>query len=255
MKAPSRHQAACCAPRDAFTLIELLTVVALIGVLATLLASALANAKTRSQQVACLGNLHQIALAVEIYSDEAGRRPRSMTRLTQRPALLGSGRPLLCPSDPALRHPGDARGRTNQAWGNVANASQEPGTGQNYKDPEAGSWQAEFADKEERVQFSYLHPLGWPRLAWQKLSSRGNLGGTAVCQLHGVGTPMDLGLPDHRPYMDYEGRTLRAQRDGSVVLRKIFRGNGITPTSGTSTSLKTADYPWEFYTDNPPSNR
>lgn len=250
------HQPAISAAsrRAAFTLIELLTVIAIIGVLATLLASALASAKTRSQQTVCLGNLHQIALAVTLYSDDAGRRPRSLTRLTLRPALLGSGKPLLCPSDPALRHPRDDRGRTNQAWGNLANASQEPGTEANYKDPEAGSWQAELAEKEERVQFSYLHPLGWSRPAWLKLIAQGNQVGLAVCQLHGVRTQAGSSSAEHRPYMDFEGRTLRAQRDGSVVQRKIFRGplGGVSSTVPPSAS---ADYPWDFYTDNPPASK
>ena len=237
--------------RAAFTLIELLTVIAIIGVLATLLASTLASAKIRAQQTTCLGNLHQIALAVEIYTDDAGRRPRSMTRLTQRPALLGAGRTLLCPSDPALRQTRNSRGQTNLAWGNLANASQEPESDVSLKDPEAGSWQAEIADKEERVQFSYLHPLGWAKAAWLKLIAQGNQVGTAVCQLHGVRTASDHNPFDHRPYADYEGRTLRAQRDGGVVLRKIFRSS---PQSTTTSPPKPADYPWDFYTDNPPAN-
>ena len=237
-------------PCRAFTLIELLTVIAILGVLATLLASTLANAKVRAQQTTCLGNLHQIALAVEIYTEDAGRRPRSMTRLTQRPALLGTGRPLLCPADPAIRPARSSKGQTNQAWGNLANASQEPGNEGSLKDPEAGSWQAEIADKQESVQFSYLHPLGWAKTVWQKLTAQGNQVGIAVCQLHGVRTATDHNTLDHRPFADYEGRTFRAQRDGAVVQRKIFRS---TPSQTTTSPPKPADYPWDFYTDNPPA--
>ena len=254
MKVPPHQRAALPAHRAAFTWIELLTVVALLGVLATLLASALANAKTRTQQTACLGNLHQIALAVAAYTHDTGRRPRSLTRLSLRPALLATDRTLLCPSDPVLRQPRDARGRTNQAWGNFANSSQEPGTEQNFKSPEAGSWQAEIAEKEERVQFSYLHPLGWPKLAWQRLSTWGNQAGTAACQLHGVRASTDRSSPEHRSYMDFEGRTLRVQRDGSVVVRKIFRGTGITPPPSSSSAVRLVDYPWDFYTDMPATN-
>jgi hypothetical protein len=172
-----------------------------------------------------------------------------MTRLTQRPALLGPGRTLLCPADPAIRPARSSKGQTNQAWGNVANASQEPGSEGNLKDPEAGSWQAEIADKQETVRFSYLHPLGWAKSVWPKLSAQGNQSGIAVCQLHGVRTAMDHNSIDHRPFADSEGRTFPAQRDGAVVTRKIFRSALPQPTTAPP---KAMDYPWDFYTDNPP---
>ena len=54
-----------------FTLIELMTVVAVIGILATLILSGMAGAKKRSRQTVCAGNLRQVALAVELYQDEA----------------------------------------------------------------------------------------------------------------------------------------------------------------------------------------
>ena len=250
MKLNCHHRPALRAPRSAFTLIELLTVIGIIGVLATLLASAVANAKTRSQQTVCLGNLHQLALAVHLYTDDAGRRPRSLTRLTQKPSWLPDQRTLLCPADPALRQPRGPKGETNQAWGNRANASQELWPVD--KAPEAGSYQAELADKTESVQFSYLHPLGWAKPAWQKLLSLGNQSGLAVCQLHGVRVPARSPSLAHRLYMDYEGRTFRAQQDGAVVKRKIFRTG---PAGDVSPPPKDADYPWEFYTDAAPAEQ
>ena len=177
---PPRHQrSALPAPRSGFTLIELLTVIAIIGVLATLLASALASAKTKSQRTVCLGNLHQISVAVNLYTDDTGRRPRSMTRLTLKPSLLAGPRSLLCPADPVLLRPRGPKGETNQAWGNRANGSQEL---YSYdKNPEAGSFQAELAEKTETVPFSYLHPLGWAKQAWQKLASQGGQAGVSAC--------------------------------------------------------------------------
>ncbi len=239
-----------------FTLIELLTVVGIIGVLATLVASGLANARTRSQQMVCLGNLHQVAVAVEIYTDDTAKRPRSFTRLTQRRVWLASPRALLCPADPVVAPVRDPKATTNTAWGNFANPSQEPWPARDLRDPESGSWQAEIAEKEERVPFSYLHPLGWPKAAWQRLAGQGNQVGTAVCQLHGVRMPPGAATTDQRAYMTFEGRTFRAQRDGSVVRRKIFRtlpGSGATPT--TTAPPRAPDYPWDFYTDTPPAAR
>jgi len=56
----------------AFTLVELLVVVAVIAILAALLLSSLSGAKLRAQQIQCLNNLKQMALARQLYFDEYG---------------------------------------------------------------------------------------------------------------------------------------------------------------------------------------
>lgn len=54
----------------AFTLIELLVVIAVIGILAGLLLPVLASAKQRGLRAACMSNLHQIGVAIQIYAGD-----------------------------------------------------------------------------------------------------------------------------------------------------------------------------------------
>lgn len=95
----------------AFTLVELLVVIAIIGTLAALLLPVLSRAKERGRTAACLGNLHQLGIALQIYVDENHNHLPFMqdfsTAMTNAyPPVnvvltnqLGSQKVLRCPSD------------------------------------------------------------------------------------------------------------------------------------------------------------
>ena len=61
---------------DAFTLVELLVVVAVIAIIMSMLLPALRSARESGRMAVCLSNLHQVGLAAEMYTSQSkGRLP------------------------------------------------------------------------------------------------------------------------------------------------------------------------------------
>ena len=86
------------APRSAFTLIELLIVVAIIAVLAGLLMPALSMVRAQANEVKCESNMRNIAMAVELYRQNADQNfPDSFEELVTLQNL--PPKVLLCPVD------------------------------------------------------------------------------------------------------------------------------------------------------------
>src|SRR3954463_11789836 len=82
--------------KAAFTLIELLVVIAIIGILAALLLPVLGRAKESGRSGACLNNLHQIGIALQLYvQDNQNLMPTMYDAIAPTNAPAGTNLPTV----------------------------------------------------------------------------------------------------------------------------------------------------------------
>ena len=169
---------------QAFTLVELLVVLALISMLAGLLFPVIARSRRRAREAVCISNMRQIGMAFHMYQqDYDGGRPLQLYYLV--PTYISSSSLLICPTDTTKDY-------AYLNWGMMNNQPMWP----------------------FHQSYDYFNPSS---AQWKFMEERGPRSGFVVDRLHG--DIIGGNSPEKAPF--YAGHTIRLDMDGSVVTREI----------------------------------
>ena len=106
----------------AFTMVELLVVIAVIAILAAMLLPVLGRAKLSGQRIACLNNLRQAAISRHIYTDDnQGQLILSVAdeESIDTAVQAGNSQVMLCPATQQPATTSLSRGMQDGGWGNA----------------------------------------------------------------------------------------------------------------------------------------
>lgn len=169
--------------KEGISLVELLTVLAIIGLLVLLLLPVVLQVRKRSYEPVCISNLRQLHIAFHTYRQDFGAEPNQQRQLWR---YVSDRRILVCPAD------------TTQE-GAATIESNHPNTPPN-----------------QRIKTSYLYfgdAFFYSESAVEKLRSHDPTHGIFVCFMHGEPIyPSPVFAPRH----EMKGKLLRLRMDGSV---------------------------------------
>lgn len=199
-----------------FTLVEVLLVVAIIALLASLIFPIMTSARSASKRAVCTSQLRQVGMAISMYEETAGGMPLNLDSLTGS-GVLRDTRMLSCPSDVL------------------------------------GGYASRFDECQHKPvlnERSYETMLDFVEPYKAKIQRADPNHGVVVCRMHGNKTELyDNGLANFcdMAWFMFEGTLLRLRKDNSVQVAHLkFRAvrdeeGRRYPTVGV----------WELYTDVP----
>lgn len=168
--------------KEGLTLTELLTVLAIVGLLVLLLLPIILQVRKRSYEPVCISNLRQLSVAFHNYRHDFGAEPNQQRQLWR---YVSDTRILVCPADPTQD-------------GAATIESNHPNT-----------------PPKQLIKTSYLYfgdALFYSEKAVEKLRSQDPNHGIFVCFAHGEPLYSHVHVPRH----EMKGKILRLRIDGSV---------------------------------------